>query len=72
MGVQAVLHFGSGGLKLSGNVSNPVLNTEGKASKDHVMIFTADAIHSHPEVGLTRGGLILFALLSGGDYDQVC
>jgi Holliday junction resolvase YEN1 len=35
------------------------------------MIYTADTVESDPEVGLTRGGLILFALLSGGDYNKV-
>lgn len=59
-------------LNLSGNKSNPALNSEGKASKYHVMVFTADAVGNHPEVRLTRGGLILIALLSGGDYDEVC
>lgn len=33
------------------------------------MIYTADTIRNHPDIRLTRGGLILFALLSGGDYD---
>jgi len=58
--------------KLSGNKSNPALNSEGKASKHHVMVFTADAIRNHPEIRLTRGGLVLIALLAGGDYDEVC
>jgi Holliday junction resolvase YEN1 len=58
-------------MKLSGNKSNPALNSEGKASKSHVMVYTAEAIRTHPEVRLTRGGLILIALLAGGDYDKV-
>jgi holliday junction resolvase YEN1 len=58
-------------MKLSGNKSNPALNSDGKASKSHVMVYTAEAIRTHPEVRLTRGGLILIALLAGGDYDKV-
>ncbi|KAI0063521.1 hypothetical protein BV25DRAFT_1837513 [Artomyces pyxidatus] len=53
---------------LTGNKSNPALDSEGKKSKDRVMIYTADAIKNHPSIQLTRGGLILIALLSGGDY----
>lgn len=60
------------GLKLSGNKSNPALNSAGKASVYHVMVFTAEAIRNHPEVRLTRGGMVLIALLAGGDYDKVC
>jgi hypothetical protein len=36
------------------------------------MVYTADAVQNHPEVGLTREGMILFALLAGGDYNKVC
>lgn len=36
------------------------------------MIYTIGAIQSHPEVGLSRGGLVLIALLCGGDYHKVC
>jgi len=35
------------------------------------MVYTAEAIRTHPDVRLTRGGLILIALLAGGDYDKV-
>ncbi|KAH7915223.1 hypothetical protein BJ138DRAFT_1055368 [Hygrophoropsis aurantiaca] len=57
-------------LTLSGNKSHPALNADGKASKHHAMIYTAEEIRRHPEVGLTRGGFIMFALLAGGDYDS--
>ncbi|PCH43505.1 hypothetical protein WOLCODRAFT_144540 [Wolfiporia cocos MD-104 SS10] len=57
-------------LHLTGNRANPARNADGKPSKHHVMVFTADAIQRDPEIGLTRGGLILIALLSGGDYDS--
>ncbi|KAJ7782861.1 hypothetical protein B0H16DRAFT_1403187 [Mycena metata] len=52
-------------LALSGNKANPALDANGKASKHHVMVYTADAVRAS---GFTRGALLLFALLSGGDY----
>ncbi|KAJ7502773.1 hypothetical protein B0H11DRAFT_2170838 [Mycena galericulata] len=55
-------------LDLSGNKANPALDANGKASKYHVMVYTADAVRDHPKVGLSRGALLLFALLAGGDY----
>ncbi|RXW12154.1 hypothetical protein EST38_g13700 [Candolleomyces aberdarensis] len=55
---------------LSGNSSNPTLNSAGKNSKNHSWVYKADDIMSHPDVGLTRGGLILIGLLLGGDYEQ--
>jgi Holliday junction resolvase YEN1 len=58
-------------LTLTGNKSNPAVDASGKASKHHVMMYTMDAIQSHPEVGVSRGGLVLFALLCGGDYHKV-
>ncbi|KAG1844175.1 hypothetical protein DFJ58DRAFT_747692 [Suillus subalutaceus] len=58
-------------LTLSGNKSNPALDSEGKPSKHHAMIYTAEAIRRHPEVGLTRGGFVLFAMLVKGDYGDI-
>ncbi|TFY70857.1 hypothetical protein EVG20_g2154 [Dentipellis fragilis] len=58
------------GTSLSGNKSRPAFNLDGKESKDHVMVYTADAIRNDPSVGLTRAGMILIALLSGGDYHK--
>ncbi|RXW17739.1 hypothetical protein EST38_g8119 [Candolleomyces aberdarensis] len=55
---------------LSGNRSNPVLNSAGKDDKNHSWVYKMEDIESHPEIGLTRGGLILIGLLSGGDYEQ--
>ncbi|KAG1812625.1 uncharacterized protein BJ212DRAFT_460532 [Suillus subaureus] len=55
-------------LTLSGNKSNPALDSEGKPSKHHAMIYTAEAIRRRPEVGLTRGGFVLSAMLVKGDY----
>ena len=64
-----ILHSFS--LNITGNKRNPPKNTDGKDSEAHVHVFTADGIQRHPDVQLTRGGLILFALMSGGDYDTV-
>lgn len=58
-------------MKLSGNKSKPALNSAGKASEHHVMVYTAENIKTHPNVKLTRGGMVLIALLAGGDYDKV-
>ncbi|KZT03833.1 PIN domain-like protein [Laetiporus sulphureus 93-53] len=55
-------------LNLSGNKAYPALNSAGKLSQHHVMVYTIDLIRTHSDVSLSRGGLILFALLSGGDY----
>lgn len=56
---------------LTGNKALPALNSDGKASKAHVMIFTDEEIRRNPQVSLSQGGMILFALLTGGDYDKV-
>ncbi|KIL64082.1 hypothetical protein M378DRAFT_186825 [Amanita muscaria Koide BX008] len=55
---------------LSGNRANPILNSQGKDDKNHTRLYRASKILSHPSVSLTRGGLILIGLLSGGDYAQ--
>jgi holliday junction resolvase YEN1 len=46
---------------------SPNMKTDG----DMVAIYTAKSISEHPDVSLMEGGMILFALLAGGDYDQV-
>ncbi|KAJ2929825.1 hypothetical protein H1R20_g7278, partial [Candolleomyces eurysporus] len=53
---------------LSGNRSNPVLNSAGKDDKNHSWVYKSEDIES--QLGLSRGGLILIGLLSGGDYEQ--
>lgn len=58
-------------LNLTGNKSHPATDANGKPSAAHVSIYTSDDLATHPEVQLTRGGLVLFALMSGGDYDKV-
>ncbi|KAF8232507.1 hypothetical protein L208DRAFT_1377624 [Tricholoma matsutake] len=42
-----------------------------KMDSNMVAIYTAKSISEHPDVSLTEGGMILFALLAGGDYDQL-
>ncbi|EJU00525.1 PIN domain-like protein, partial [Dacryopinax primogenitus] len=42
---------------------------EEKDDGQHVVIYRAADIESHPDVGLRRGGLILIGLMSGGDYN---
>jgi Holliday junction resolvase YEN1 len=45
-------------------------NADGRADGNHSTVYTLDNILTHPSVQLTRGGLILIGLLSGGDYHQ--
>ncbi|KAJ7161638.1 hypothetical protein C8R46DRAFT_1283930 [Mycena filopes] len=40
-----------------------------KKSKDEITVYTADALENKPGVRLTLGGILLVALLKGGDYD---
>ena len=35
------------------------------------MVYKAREIRTHRSVGMTVGGMVLFALLTGGDYDKV-
>lgn len=60
----------SSSLKLSGNKANKSKLKE-PIPKGHVEIYTAKDIYEHPAVAMTRAGLILIALMSGGDYDKV-
>ncbi|KAG6859763.1 hypothetical protein C0995_004398, partial [Termitomyces sp. Mi166 len=55
---------------LSGNRSNPVLNAAGKDDKNHTKVYRMSEITAHPDIRLTRGGMILIGLMSGGDYHQ--
>ncbi|KAJ7074330.1 hypothetical protein C8F01DRAFT_19426 [Mycena amicta] len=55
--------------KLSGNRANPLLNADGKDDNNHSRVFRMEDIENHPDIGLTRGDLILIGLCSGGDYD---
>lgn len=42
-----------------------------KEDGQHVNVYRLEDIKNHSDVGLSQGGLILIALLRGGDYDQV-
>jgi len=54
---------------LSGNRTRPVAGSSAKDDGNHVVVFRASEF-TLPEINLTQGGLILIALLSGGDYHQ--
>ena len=54
---------------LSGNHTHLVAGSSAKDDGNHVVIFRASEFNL-PEINLTHGGLILIALLSGGDYHQ--
>lgn len=43
-----------------------------KKDKGEVALYTSENIFISPDVSLTRGGLLLTALLAGGDYHKVC
>lgn len=47
-----------------------MIRPHGSKDFDRVLLYSADSIEHSEDVKLTRGGLILFALLTGGDYDQ--
>ncbi|KAF8064157.1 hypothetical protein FPV67DRAFT_204434 [Lyophyllum atratum] len=55
---------------LSGNRANPVVNAAGKDDKNHTKVYRMSDITTHPDIRLTRGGMILIGLMSGGDYQQ--
>ena len=45
-------------------------NADGRVDGNHSTVYTSASIITHPSIQLTRGGLILIGLLSGGDYHQ--
>jgi holliday junction resolvase YEN1 len=47
------------------------MNSAEKTDNLHTMVYSAADVENNPDIALTRGGLILFALLSGGDYSKV-
>ncbi|KAH8985375.1 PIN domain-like protein [Lactarius akahatsu] len=53
---------------LSGNSKHATKNADGRVDGNHSTVYTSAEILEHPSVQLTRGGLILIGLLSGGDY----
>jgi len=54
---------------LSGNRPHPGAGSSAKDDGNHVVVFRASEFNM-TEINLTHGGLILIALLSGGDYHQ--
>ncbi|KAI9444389.1 hypothetical protein BJY52DRAFT_1373458 [Lactarius psammicola] len=55
---------------LSGNSKHNMKNADGRVDGNHSTVYTSAEILAHPSVQLTRGGLILIGLLSGGNYHQ--
>ncbi|EJD43139.1 PIN domain-like protein, partial [Auricularia subglabra TFB-10046 SS5] len=53
---------------LSANRAHPVINREGKQDDNHVHVYTAIDLLTNDTIQLDRDGLILVALLRGGDY----
>jgi hypothetical protein len=47
---------------------SPQKKTNGK----NVTIYSPEDLFITPSIGLTRGGILLIALLAGGDYHIVC
>ncbi|KAF8151217.1 PIN domain-like protein [Mycena galopus ATCC 62051] len=48
-----------------------IIRTLKDQSKDEITVYTAEALQSNSQVGLTRGGIFLLAVMRGGDYDTV-
>ncbi|KAF8130008.1 PIN domain-like protein [Mycena galopus ATCC 62051] len=48
-----------------------IIRTLNDNAKDKITVYTSDALQSSPQVGLTRGGILLLAVMRGGDYDTV-
>lgn len=53
---------------LTGNAAHPVRNTAGRDDGEHAYVYHSSSFPSFPSIGLTHGGLVLIALLRGGDY----
>ncbi|KAN0134508.1 hypothetical protein V8E53_007654, partial [Lactarius tabidus] len=67
-GAKMVIHNTSA--TLLGNLKHATKNADGRVDGNHSTVYTLADILVHPSVQLTRGGLILIILLSGGDYHQ--
>ncbi|KAJ7792482.1 PIN domain-like protein [Mycena olivaceomarginata] len=42
-----------------------------KKNKDEITVYTSEALQNNPDIRLTNGGILLLAVLNGGDYDTV-
>ncbi|EMD33019.1 hypothetical protein CERSUDRAFT_19080, partial [Gelatoporia subvermispora B] len=58
-------------ITLSGNRGHSLKNAAGRDDGNHVATYKASDLAKHPQVELTQGGMLLFAILCGGDYHQV-
>ncbi|KAF7374667.1 hypothetical protein MSAN_00351700 [Mycena sanguinolenta] len=48
-----------------------VIRSLNKKSKDEITVYTAVATEIHSQISLSLGGILLLAILGGGDYDTV-
>ncbi|KAJ7776381.1 PIN domain-like protein, partial [Mycena metata] len=48
-----------------------IIRSLDKKNRDMVTVYTSKALQNTPTVGLTLGGMLLLAVLRGGDYDTV-
>ncbi|KAL6308878.1 PIN domain-like protein, partial [Sparassis latifolia] len=55
-------------ITLSGNRGHSLKNAAGKDDGNHAATYKLADITRHPDIQLTQGGLILIAILRGGDY----
>jgi Holliday junction resolvase YEN1 len=62
-------HFCSSSSTLSGNRAHPTKNSAGRDDGNHVIVYQSKDF-TRSNIALTQGGLILIAILSGGDYHQ--
>ncbi|KAJ7205194.1 PIN domain-like protein [Mycena pura] len=46
-----------------------IIRTLNKKNKDEITVYTSENLQSNSHVGLTTGGILLLAILAGGDYD---
>ncbi|EJD33677.1 PIN domain-like protein [Auricularia subglabra TFB-10046 SS5] len=58
------------GRNLSSNIRSPALTMEGKQNENQVHVFHAEDLIDNENIRLDRNGLILVALLRGGDYHE--
>ncbi|RDX40456.1 hypothetical protein OH76DRAFT_1467492 [Lentinus brumalis] len=66
----ALMILKNSSINLTGNKANPATDANGKPCELHVNVYTAEELARHPDVKLTRGGLVVFALVAGGDYGK--
>ncbi|KAJ7616026.1 PIN domain-like protein [Roridomyces roridus] len=69
------LHLIDGVLTDDGDVAlfgaHRIIRKMNKRNLDEIMVYTATSMEQDPALQLTQGGILLLALMSGGDYDAV-